>query len=123
MRAMGITPYEKKVQEEMFSRLKQEARKQDDFFKRYDKPSARRIFKDKIIQLHEQKLSTQAIADQMNVTTTIILDELRKAGYVRRKSKNENTITSDTSNNTDQPTKLANKIRAKASPKKSQSRD
>lgn len=91
MRKMGIVPYTKSIQEEMFQRLKEEARMQDDFFKRYNKPSERRIFRNKIIALHEKGLHTQVIADRMQVTGAIILDELRKAGYVRRKSKNENT--------------------------------
>lgn len=122
MRKMGIVPYPQRVQEEMFQRLKEEAKQQDDFFNRYNKPSARRIFRNKIIDLHEEGLKTDEIADRMKVTPSIIFDELRKAGYVRRKSKDEHTVSTNTNQNINQSPKLPDKARAKAGKKKSTAR-
>lgn len=119
---MGIVPYPKRVQEEMFQRLKAEARQQDDFLKRYNKPTERRIFRSKIIDMHLQGISTKKIAETMQVTTAIILDELRKAGYCRRKSKNEHTVSTNTNQNINQSPELPDKAGAKVGKKKSTAR-
>lgn len=122
MRKMGIVPYPQRVQEEMFQRLKEEAKQQDDFFNRYNKPTERRIFRNKIIDMHLQGISSQEMAETMQVTTAVILDELRKAGYWRRKSKDEHTVSTNTNQNLNQSPKLPNITGAKASKKKSTAR-
>lgn len=122
MRTLGIVPYPKRVQEEMFQRLKEEAKQQDEFYARYNKPSQRKVFRDKIVELHEKKVPAQEIATIMNISYSAVLDELRKAGYWMRKSKNEHTVSTDTNQNINQSPELPNKAGAKASKKKSTAR-